>query len=338
MEKHLFLGSNTPDGFYGRFNDMLSLSKTIILKGGAGSGKSTLIKKVGARALADGLDVEFYHCSGDVQSLDGVYVPKLKWCVLDGTSPHALEPNFAQLDHFVFNLLQNANTALIEKHRDEIIFLLKNKKQHFTSAYLYLKAMYCIDSARYTESNYSNKTQIYNSICDDIFSMIDVTQAVPMRTLFVSAITPEGLIDFNKSAFTETKNIVLRCEDKRDSVPLLKLLETKLAARNQQYIKYLNPFNPKETEALQFGGLTVLVNIDNVPIFKTFEIDILPSNPDECSHSQLNNYFDAAVTELSLARKAHIETESYYIPAMDFDDINNITQKIMDLIFNCKKL
>ncbi len=334
MEKHLFLGSNTPEGFYGRFNDMLSLSKTVILKGGAGSGKSTLIKKVGARALAENFDVEYYHCSGDAQSLDGVYIPKLKWCVLDGTSPHALEPNFAQLDHFVFNLLQNANTAIIEKNRNEIITLLKNKKQHFTSAYLYLKAMYCIDSARYIENNYSNKTQIYNAISDDIFALTDITQAVPMRTLFVSAITPEGLLDFYKSAFIATKNIVLRCDDKHDSTPLIKLLETKLAARNQQYIKYLNPFNPKETEALQFGGLTVLVNIDNVPIYKTFDIDILPSNPDECSHSQLNNYFDSAIMELSLARKAHLETESYYIPAMDFNDINNITQKIMELIFN----
>lgn len=335
MEKHLFLGSNTPDGFYGRFEDMLSLSKTVILKGGAGSGKSTLIKKVGARAIDAGMDVEYYHCSGDVQSLDGVYVPKLKWCVLDGTSPHALEPNFAQLDHFVFNLLQNANTTEIEKHREAIINLLTHKKQHFINAYLYLKAMYCINSAKYTSSYYSNKTQIFNAITTDIFALTDITKIVTKRTLFVSAITPDGLKNYNDSAFMTSRNIVLNCEDSRDSLPIFKMLESKLNARNQNYIKYLNPFNPAETEALEFGGLTVLVNAHNVPIYKSFDIDILPSNPDECSRSETNQYFDAAIIELSLAKKAHLSTESFYIPAMDFDDINKITEKIMSLIFNC---
>ena len=48
MEKKLFLGSNTPDGFVGYFADvvrMWDLKRLFILKGGSGVGKNTFIRK-----------------------------------------------------------------------------------------------------------------------------------------------------------------------------------------------------------------------------------------------------------------------------------------------------
>ena len=41
---------------------------------------------------SQGLDVEYVLCSGDPDSLDGVYIPALRaaWC--DGTAPHVTEP------------------------------------------------------------------------------------------------------------------------------------------------------------------------------------------------------------------------------------------------------
>lgn len=51
MARHMFFGGNTPNGFYGRFGDILFLEeakKIIYLKGSSGSGKSTLMRKVAA--------------------------------------------------------------------------------------------------------------------------------------------------------------------------------------------------------------------------------------------------------------------------------------------------
>ncbi len=87
-----FLGCNTPQGFVGRLEQLTSPSKLdmlYLLKGGAGSGKSTIMKKIAQKAVELGEDIELIRCSSDFNSLDGVILPKRKTAVFDGTLPHA---------------------------------------------------------------------------------------------------------------------------------------------------------------------------------------------------------------------------------------------------------
>lgn len=88
-----FLGGNTACGFvsfYGGFcrgaDDFLW-----VIKGGPGCGKSSFMKTIGKAAEDAGLDVEYVPCSGDPDSLDGVYIPKLRTGYVDGTAPHVIE-------------------------------------------------------------------------------------------------------------------------------------------------------------------------------------------------------------------------------------------------------
>ena len=56
-----FLGANSPTGFYSLYDQLIDPAgaKSIyILKGGAGCGKSSLMRKVGQRAEERGLAVE----------------------------------------------------------------------------------------------------------------------------------------------------------------------------------------------------------------------------------------------------------------------------------------
>jgi hypothetical protein len=90
---HYFLGSNTPQGFVSRFDQLADPDddwRLFIIKGGPGSGKSTILKKVAAHLRGQGRDVEIIHCSSDVDSLDGVICPSLKISFADGTPPHAM--------------------------------------------------------------------------------------------------------------------------------------------------------------------------------------------------------------------------------------------------------
>ncbi len=87
-----FLGCNTPQGFVGRLEQLTSPSKLdmlYLLKGGAGSGKSTIMKKIANKAMELGEDVELIRCSSDFESLDGVILPQRKTAIFDGTLPHA---------------------------------------------------------------------------------------------------------------------------------------------------------------------------------------------------------------------------------------------------------
>ena len=87
-----FLGANACTGFYSAFSDCYAAGdgwRAFIIKGGPGTGKSSFMKYVAAKAAERGLEVELCVCSSDPQSLDGVILRSMKTVILDGTPPHA---------------------------------------------------------------------------------------------------------------------------------------------------------------------------------------------------------------------------------------------------------
>ena len=91
--RHLFLGSNTAAGFVGFYEALRGAARrTVILKGGPGVGKSTLMGSVGKHYERLGMETAYYHCSGDPDSLDAVAVPDAGFLVMDGTAPHIVDP------------------------------------------------------------------------------------------------------------------------------------------------------------------------------------------------------------------------------------------------------
>lgn len=93
-ERHFFLGASTADGAVNFIENItLETNKRYIIKGRSGSGKSTMMRKVANRAKDLGLGVEYYHCSFDPISLDMIIIPALSIAILDGTSPHVIDPS-----------------------------------------------------------------------------------------------------------------------------------------------------------------------------------------------------------------------------------------------------
>lgn len=83
---HYFLGANSGEGFVSRFDEldcMLGLNRKIIIKGGPGTGKSRMIRRVAEHYEGMGKSVEYIHCSSDPDSLDGIIVDELGVCVAD---------------------------------------------------------------------------------------------------------------------------------------------------------------------------------------------------------------------------------------------------------------
>src|SRR5690606_31689042 len=62
------------------------------IKGRAGTGKSTFMRRVVAACEAYGFDLELYHCSFDPGSLDMLLVRELDFCIFDSTEPHEFFP------------------------------------------------------------------------------------------------------------------------------------------------------------------------------------------------------------------------------------------------------
>lgn len=91
-----FLGAATPEGPVDFVENITAgLKQRFFLKGRAGTGKSTLLRRVVATAEKKGYDFEIYHCGFDPESLDMVLVRELGWAVFDSTSPHEYFPERA---------------------------------------------------------------------------------------------------------------------------------------------------------------------------------------------------------------------------------------------------
>lgn len=92
-----FMGANTPRGFVSRFDglaDPAEGGRLWVVKGGPGTGKSTLMKEVRAALAPYCREIHSIRCSADPGSLDAVVFPEHRLAIADGTPPHPLEPRY----------------------------------------------------------------------------------------------------------------------------------------------------------------------------------------------------------------------------------------------------
>lgn len=137
--KTYFAAANGYNGFRSNFEKIFSpekLDKLFVIKGGPGTGKSTIMKKL-AKEFADNADITNIRCSSDPSSLDGLILSKndVSVAIADGTSPHAIEPDFPGAFEEIINLGESFDFDGLSKNKNEIIHLARNKKTEYKKAY-----------------------------------------------------------------------------------------------------------------------------------------------------------------------------------------------------------
>lgn len=92
-----FAALNSGSGFVSYFDENFRAPRAercYILKGGPGTGKSRLLAETARAAEAEGGTVEYYYCSSDPASLDGIFAVLPgggSFSVIDGTAPHTAD-------------------------------------------------------------------------------------------------------------------------------------------------------------------------------------------------------------------------------------------------------
>lgn len=137
---HRFLGAATPKGAVDYVPNLTDGLKRYLIKGRAGSGKSTMLKKIAAVGEERGFDVEVYHCGFDPNSLDMVIVREIGFAIFDSTAPHEYFPDRTE-DEIIDTYARCIQPGTDEQHAEALSDFkqryaakMKQSIQHLTDA------------------------------------------------------------------------------------------------------------------------------------------------------------------------------------------------------------
>ncbi|MBQ6262887.1 MAG: hypothetical protein IJK58_05160 [Clostridia bacterium] len=138
-----FIGMNTADGFRWCLDGLpkeRDLKRTYIIKGAAGTGKSTLMKTVADRFESGGNRVVRFLCSSDPDSLDAVLIGD-GILILDGTAPHVKDALYPGALSELVCLGNFWNKDKLICRSSEIVDLSEKKACCFRKAYRFMSGM-----------------------------------------------------------------------------------------------------------------------------------------------------------------------------------------------------
>lgn len=144
MDLHFFAASNSAEGFKSYYPEVFARADLLyVIKGGPGTGKSSFMKRYALRAEALGQRCEYYRCSSDPSSLDGLLIFGEGGVTgfVDGTSPHVCEPVLPGAREEIVNLGEYWNGELLRQQKNEIRALAERKGAEYKSAYTYLRSV-----------------------------------------------------------------------------------------------------------------------------------------------------------------------------------------------------
>lgn len=144
MQEKYFAASNSSAGFKNYFCEIFGCADFLyIIKGGPGTGKSSFMRTVADSALERGERVEFYYCSSDPESIDGIMIhtKSRRVGIIDGTPPHVSEPKYPGAYDEIINLGAFWNRELLIKQKNEIMALSDRKGAEYKRAYTFLRSV-----------------------------------------------------------------------------------------------------------------------------------------------------------------------------------------------------
>lgn len=352
-----FLGANSPSGFFSYFDNLYSPNDSwfcYILKGGPGCGKSSLMKKIASKAKEKSIDPEVIYCSSDPESLDAVILDSLKVSIVDGTSPHTMDPIYPGLTDKIINLGKFWDEKTLVKNNREILNKFKQNSLFHFRANMYLKACKSIknnieklaSSALNTE-----KTVLYSQkLSKKLFKKIS-TKKGKEKIRFISAITPSGIIFYEETVFSLCDKIFLI--DDRFSVVgpiMLEIIKKHALELGHDVISCFSPFDPKyKLECLIFpqSGIAFAVcnsdhpldklssNCKKINSMRFLDKKIISSNSRLLNSDKKlqQNLLHESIDNLRKAKEIHDIIENYYVSSTDFSEIDRISEKLVDEIF-----
>jgi hypothetical protein len=355
----MFFGGNTPKGFYQCFSDILFLDeavKIVYIKGSAGSGKSTLMRKVAKAFESAGADVDYIHCANNTEDLDGICMRDKGIAIIDGTMPHACDPQIPVAVDEIFNTADFLDKAHIEQKREQLLNLDKQKKPYFQKAYNYLSGAYSVylnNIAIYAAN--LNRAGIFTVVCEELLRLKDIPIAQKQgrnRRMFARAITPNGVKNYMDTLFNGMEVVSLSGRDGMGIDETLEKIREAANARGLSTESCYSPFDVSKIEHLIIPELKLCYVTENelrtlpkkaakvIDFFEFVNMRSINSHKDEIAYNtrMFNELMDISMKMISGQKNIHDEIEKIYIAGLDFDGLDKAAIYITERLLNMGNL
>ncbi len=338
-----FAGANTGEGFKTSYSDIVSeekLERVYIIKGGSGTGKSTMMHKIADAAEKMGCRCEYYLCGSDPFSLDCVVLDK-RIAILDGTAPHIMDMKYPGAASEFIDLSLFWNKGILEERRDEIIAHAAEKSAAYASAYRYLAAAEHIERERCYLAETIFDSQKAEKYALRLVKKLAMKKSSDSDTVihnrYSHGLTMRGMYHVvNKNEGGDNTFFV---RDYMGCAPLLMsaLLETFSKYCREVVVSHIPILSHISEIKIPDMGITVSVgagilsdNIINVSRFVKKEKQSKVSGSIRLAAAVEESCVAEAVRNFAFAAEHHFALEGIYVPSMDFDRMELNTKSVTD--------
>ncbi len=345
-QKNYFLGCVSAEGFYSDFGKTIQKDGyyTYILKGGPGTGKSTLMKKT-AEYFSE-YDIEKYFCSSDMRSLDAVVINDKKLIVVDGTSPHVFDPVYPAISQEIINLGDFWDKKSIQKSSEVIRYLSDENKSYHKKAARYAKAISQINndiSAIAEQCLKTDKLSGYKErMCRKLFPKNSEKGSGNIEYKQLSAITSDGYITHNidddytvfavKDNYFAGGNYLLRAVCDYAVSKGYDIVASRFMLINDFTFEHI--LIPEiKTAFLTDNFINSLeLSVENQINFARFyDKEMLSEFKNRISFNKKvsSELIKETAVTIDTALDIHNKLETYYVNSIDFERLNLVTEKFL---------
>lgn len=318
MDVQYFLGANSAGGFFSHYDQLMPQNGTLtrILKGGPGCGKSTLMKKVAARAEQLGLRAERILCSSDPDSLDGVRIPQVGYAVVDGTAPHVVEPKLCACGQMYLDLGSGYHLEALTPCRSALEGIQKAGQACYPKATACLKAMAALSPL--SSGSGALTPNLFQTLCSK--ELPDRGSRGSLRTVFLSGHSPKGRLTCWDTIRALCSRIYVLHDSERAVGTFLQQLAQAAVERGWDCLVGDSPLFPGTPEHLLIPALG-LAFVSSTPLAPCPWQDGTPLGEPAAENTVdelRRQLMEEAISHLRRAKEYHDLLEAAYAPHVDF--------------------
>ena len=347
MQHEYFAASNSSEGFRSYYPEVFGRADLLyVIKGGPGTGKSSLMRKCADTAEKNGMSVEYYYCSSDPRSLDGVLLfGRESVGIIDGTAPHAWEPTNPGAREELVNLGQFWDQRLLRLQKNEIFSLSNKKSAAYKRAYDYLRS--CGNLRAVSDSllrRFVDREKL-QAAADRLVRSLDLPKGTPtVLPSLLDAVAMTGRFKFD--SFEKNADRVVRIDDFYGvgKVFLLSLMRSLSSVCDTVRVAY-DPVDARLINGifLEESRLAFLLSDKDraeyddgkaVNSKRFVDTDRLREVRGELRYATrlYEDCLDGALHALSEAKVYHFLLEDIYKNAMDFASLNEFSREFVNIL------